>query len=54
MWLQVGDIAVARRTATAHGGEVLGEVVPDGPDRLIAQVLDPAGNVLGLVQSRER
>jgi uncharacterized protein len=49
-WLNVDDIHEAMKLVRAHGGEVLEHPTPDGPDRLLATVRDPAGNVVGLVQ----
>ena len=49
-WLNVDNIADAMNLVRAHGGEVLEHPTPDGPERLLATVRDPAGNVVGLVQ----
>jgi hypothetical protein len=49
-WLNVDSMVDAMKRVRAHGGEVLEHPTPDGPDRLLATVRDPAGNVLGLVQ----
>ena len=50
-WLHVDSMVDAMKLVRAHGGEVLEHPTPDGPDRLLATVRDPAGNVLGLVRS---
>jgi predicted enzyme related to lactoylglutathione lyase len=49
-WLQVDNMAEAMTRVRAQGCEVLEHPTPDGPDRLLATVRDPAGNVVGLVQ----
>jgi predicted enzyme related to lactoylglutathione lyase len=49
-WLHVDDMVQAMKLVRTHGGEVLEHPTPDGPDRLLATVRDPAGNVVGLVQ----
>jgi hypothetical protein len=49
-WLHVDNMDAAMKLVRAHGGEVLEHPTPDGPDRLLATVRDPAGNVVGLVQ----
>ena len=49
-WLHVESMEDTMKLVRAYGGEVLEHPTPDGPDRLLATVRDPAGNVLGLVQ----
>jgi predicted enzyme related to lactoylglutathione lyase len=49
-WLQVDTMDRALKLVRNFGGDVLEQPTPDGPDRLLATVRDPAGNVLGLVQ----
>lgn len=49
-WLHVDNMVEAMKLVRAYGGEVLEHPTPDGPDRLLATVRDPAGNVVGLVQ----
>jgi predicted enzyme related to lactoylglutathione lyase len=49
-WLNVDSMLEAMKLVRAYGGEVLEHPTPDGPDRLLATVRDPAGNVIGLVQ----
>lgn len=49
-WLNVDSMVEAMKLVRAYGGEVLEHPTPDGPDRLLATVRDPAGNVIGLVQ----
>ncbi len=49
-WLHVDGMRETLKLVRAYGGEVLELPVPDGPDRLLATVRDPAGNVVGLVQ----
>lgn len=49
-WLNVDSMVEAMKLVRAYGGDVLEHPTPDGPDRLLATVRDPAGNVIGLVQ----
>jgi predicted enzyme related to lactoylglutathione lyase len=49
-WLNVDSMLEAMKLVRAYGGGVLEHPTPDGPDRLLATVRDPAGNVIGLVQ----
>ena len=49
-WLHVDSMNETMKLVRAHGGEVLEHPTPDGPERLLSTVRDPAGNVLGLVQ----
>jgi uncharacterized protein len=49
-WLNVDSMVEAMKLVRTYGGEVLEHPTPDGPDRLLATVRDPAGNVIGLVQ----
>ena len=49
-WLNVDSMLEAMKLVRTYGGEVLEHPTPDGPDRLLATVRDPAGNVIGLVQ----
>ena len=49
-WLNVDSMLEAMKLVRAYRGEVLEHPTPDGPDRLLATVRDPAGNVVGLVQ----
>jgi predicted enzyme related to lactoylglutathione lyase len=49
-WLHVDNMDQAMKLVRAHGGQVLEFPTPDGPERLLATVRDPGGNVLGLVQ----
>ena len=49
-WLNVDSMLEAMKLVRTYGGEVLEHPTPDGPDRLLATVRDPAGNVVGLVQ----
>jgi predicted enzyme related to lactoylglutathione lyase len=49
-WFSVDSIDEAMKLVRVHGGAVLEHATPDGPDRILATVRDPAGNVVGLVQ----
>lgn len=51
-WIHVDDIDAALDLARAHGGKVVDGPTADGPNRLLASVLDPGGNAIGLVQHR--
>ncbi len=48
LWIHVDDMTAALERVVAHGGEVSGPPVPDGPVRMLATILDPAGNPVGL------
>jgi predicted enzyme related to lactoylglutathione lyase len=50
VWIRVDNIEVALEMARSDGGEVLEQPVADGPERMLATIRDPAGNVLGIVQ----
>ena len=50
-WIQVDRIDDTIGLVRANGGEVLDGPSPDGPERLLATIRDPAGNVLGIVQN---
>ena len=49
-WIHVDNIQVALEMVRSDGGEVLEQPVADGPQRLLATIRDPAGNVVGIVQ----
>jgi uncharacterized protein len=49
-WIHVDNIQVALEMVRSDGGEVLEQPVADGPERLLATIRDPAGNVIGIVQ----
>jgi uncharacterized protein len=51
-WISVDGIDEALAAVAAAGGSVVEAPTEDGPDRLLATVRDPAGNVLGLVEHR--
>ena len=48
IWLHVSDMAETLERAVAHGAEILEPPTPDGPDRTLATIIDPAGNPVGL------
>jgi uncharacterized protein len=50
LWLSVDSIEETLILVAAAGGDVLEPVSPDGPDRLLATIRDPAGNSVGVVQ----
>jgi predicted enzyme related to lactoylglutathione lyase len=50
-WIQVDRIDETIDLVRTHGGEVLDGPSPDGSERLLATIRDPAGNVLGIVQN---
>ena len=49
-WIHVDNIQVALENVRSDGGQVLEQPVADGPDRWLATIKDPAGNVVGIVQ----
>jgi uncharacterized protein len=49
-WIHVDNIQVALEMVRSDGGEVLEQPIADGPERLLATIRDPAGNVIGVVQ----
>jgi uncharacterized protein len=49
LWIHVADMTATLERVSAHGGEVIASPVPDGPVRMLATILDPAGNPVGLV-----
>ena len=48
LWLSVADMGQALDEVAAHGGQVLEPPGPDGPARILATILDPEGNRVGL------
>jgi predicted enzyme related to lactoylglutathione lyase len=54
LWLQVERIDDALKLVEANGGQVVEQPFPDGTERWLATIRDPAGNVLGLVQNAPR
>jgi predicted enzyme related to lactoylglutathione lyase len=48
LWLAVRDMSETLARVTANGGEVTGPPAPDGAYRILATILDPAGNPIGL------
>jgi uncharacterized protein len=48
LWLAVTDLNATLARVTANGGEVAAEPAADGPNRILATILDPAGNPIGL------
>lgn len=49
-WFNVDDLDEALGRVADHGGSVVDPPSADGPTRMLATVLDPGGNLLGLVQ----
>jgi uncharacterized protein len=49
-WINVDRIDDALDLVRSNGGEVLEPPAPDGPERLLATIRDPGGNVIGIVQ----
>ena len=49
-WFNVDDLDKALSLVAAHGGSMVDPPSADGPTRMLATVLDPGGNLLGLVQ----
>jgi predicted enzyme related to lactoylglutathione lyase len=50
-WIQVDRIDDTLDLVRTNGGEVLDGPSPDGSERWLATIRDPAGNVLGIVQN---
>ena len=48
IWLAVTDMAGTLSLVVTHGGQVIASPAPDGPDRVLATILDPEGNPVGL------
>lgn len=53
-WIQVDRIDETLELVRTYGGAVLEGSSPDGTERLLATIRDPAGNVLGIVQDIPR
>jgi predicted enzyme related to lactoylglutathione lyase len=51
-WISVDRIEDTLELVRANGGEVLEPPSPDGPERLLATIRDPAGNAVGIVGRR--
>ena len=49
-WINVDTIDESLDLVRANGGRVLEAPSPDGPERLLAAIADPAGNAVGIVQ----
>ena len=48
IWIHVADLGKTLERVTAHGGEVLEPPSADGPTRILATIIDPEGNPIGL------
>ena len=48
IWIHVADMDQALGRVVEHGGEILQPPSPDGPTRILATILDPEGNLVGL------
>lgn len=48
LWLAVSDMTATLAAVTAAGGTITSPPSPDGPDRTLATIQDPAGNPIGL------
>ena len=49
LWLAVADMSETLERVTRHGGRILEPPVADGPTRILATIIDPEGNRIGLV-----
>jgi uncharacterized protein len=49
IWIHVADLGETLELVTAHGGEILEPPSADGPTRILATIIDPEGNPIGLV-----
>jgi predicted enzyme related to lactoylglutathione lyase len=54
LWIQVDRLDDTLKAVEPSGGQVIEQPSPDGTERWLATVRDPAGNVLGLVQNSPR
>ena len=54
LWIHVDSIDAALQMVRARGGRVVGAPTPDGDERWLATVLDPAGNAIGIAHDGER
>jgi uncharacterized protein len=52
LWITVDRMDEALTATADNGGAVVDLPYDDGPERLLATVHDPAGNLLGLVEHR--
>ena len=48
IWIHVADVGKTLELVTAHGGKILESSSPDGPTRILATIIDPEGNPIGL------
>lgn len=48
IWIHVADLDETLARAVEHGGEIIDPPSPDGPTRILATILDPEGNTIGL------
>ena len=48
IWIHVADMDQTLDRVVALGGEILDAPSPDGPTRILATILDPEGNPVGL------
>jgi predicted enzyme related to lactoylglutathione lyase len=52
IWIAVADLAETLDQVMQHGGEVRDPPSPDGPDRTLATIADPEGNLVGLASHK--
>jgi predicted enzyme related to lactoylglutathione lyase len=50
LWINVESMDVSLGLVEGNGGRVIEPPAPDGPNRWLATVADPAGNAIGIVQ----
>jgi 2,7-dihydroxy-5-methyl-1-naphthoate 7-O-methyltransferase len=48
IWIHVADLDETLARVVEHGGEIIDPASPDGPTRILATILDPEGNTIGL------
>jgi 2,7-dihydroxy-5-methyl-1-naphthoate 7-O-methyltransferase len=48
IWIHVADLDQTLASVVEHGGEIIDPPSPDGPTRILATILDPEGNPIGL------
>jgi predicted enzyme related to lactoylglutathione lyase len=54
IWIHVADLSETPAQVARHGGEVIDPPAPDGPDRVLATIVDPEGNSIGLASHQVR
>ena len=53
IWIHVADLDETLANAVQHGGEIIDPPSPDGPTRVLATIVDPEGNPIGLASHQQ-